>query len=78
LPAILPYLADIAAQNVHQEGEVALAATVLGGAIDDYLKFVAQAFLKRPFTDRHEVLAAFAADHLRDVVRSPAVIPRAA
>jgi hypothetical protein len=78
LAAILPYLADIAAQNVHREGGVALAATVLGGAIDDYLNFVARTFLKRPFTDRHEVLAAFAADHLRDVVRSPVVTRRAA
>ena len=78
LAAILPYLADIAAQNVHREGGVALAAIVLGGAIDDYLKFVAPTVLKRPFTDRYKGLAAFAADHLRDVVRSPAVMPRAA
>lgn len=78
LSAILPYLADIAAENVHGEGGVALAATVLGGAIDDYLKFIARTFLDRPFTDRHEILAAFAADHLRDVVRSPVVIPKAA
>jgi hypothetical protein len=78
LAAILPYLADIAAQNVRGEGAAALAATALGGAIDDYLKFVARTFLDRPFTSRYEMLGAFAADHLRDPVRSPAVIPRAA
>jgi hypothetical protein len=78
LAAILPYLADIAAQNVHGEGAVALAATALGGAIDDYLKFVGRFFLDRPFTNRYEMLGAFAADHLRNAVRSPAVIPRAA
>jgi hypothetical protein len=78
LAAILPYLADIAAQNVRGEGAVALAATALGGAIDDYLKFVGRFFLDRPFTNRYEMLGAFAADHLRNAVRSPAVIPRAA
>jgi hypothetical protein len=78
LAAILPYLADMAAQNVHGEGAVALAATALGGAIDDYLKFVGRTFLDRPFTNRYEMLGAFAADHLRDAVRSPVVIPRAA
>jgi hypothetical protein len=78
LAAILPYLADIAAQNVRGEGGVALAATALGGAIDDYLKFVGRTFLDRPFTNRYEMLGALAADHLRDAVRSPVVIPRAA
>jgi hypothetical protein len=78
LAAILPYMADIAAQNVHREGGVAMAATVLGGAIDDYLKFVARTFMDRRFRDRYEILAAFAADHLRDIVRSPVAIPKAA
>lgn len=78
LAAILPYLADIAAQNVNRKGGAALAATALGGAVDDYLKFIARTFLRRPFTDRHEILQAFAADHLRDVVRSPVVVRKAA
>ena len=73
LAAVLPYLADIAAQNVRGNGGVALAAAVLGGAIDDYLKFVARAFLRRPFSDRYEILRAFAAEHLREVIRSPVV-----
>jgi hypothetical protein len=78
LAAVLPYLADIAAQNVRREGAVALAATVLGGAIDDYLKFVGRTFLKQRFTDRHEILHALAADHLREMVRSPVVVSKAA
>lgn len=78
LAAVLPYLADIAAQNVRHEGAVALAATVLGGAIDDYLKFVARTFLKRGFTDRYEILRALAADHLREMLRSPVVVSKAA
>lgn len=78
LAAMLPYLADIAAQNVHREGAAALAAAVLGGAVDDYLKLVARTFLKRPFNNRYELLEALAADHMRDIVRSPAVVPWAA
>lgn len=78
LAAILPYMADLAAQNVRGPGAVALAATALGGAIDDYLKFVARTFLKRPFTNRWEILAALAADHQRDIVRSPVAVSKAA
>lgn len=78
LAAVLPYLADIATQNVRREGAVALAATVLGGAIDDYLKFVGRTFLKRRFTERHEILNALAADHLREMIRSPVVVSKAA
>lgn len=78
LAATLPYLADIAAQNVNRPGAAAIAATVLGGAVEDYLKVIAALFLNRPFTDRHEMLRAFAADHLRDIVRAPADLPKAA
>jgi hypothetical protein len=78
LAATLPYMADLAAQNVRGPGAVALAATALGGAIDDYLKFIARTFLKRPFTNRWEILAALAADHQRDIVRSPVAVSKAA
>lgn len=78
LAAVLPYLADIAAQNVRREGSGALAATVLGGAIDDYLKFVARTFLKRGFNNRYEILNALAADHLREMIRSPVIVSKAA
>ena len=78
LAGILPYLADVAEQSVRRSGSAALAATVLGGAIDDYLNLIARSFLRRPFTDRGEILRAFAADHQREVVRSPRPVLRAA
>lgn len=78
LAAVLPYLADLAAENVRGKGAVALAATALGGSIDDYLKFVARTFLDRPFSNRYDLLGALAADHLRDTVRSPLASSRAA
>jgi hypothetical protein len=78
LAGTLPYLADIAAQNVNRPGAAAIAATTLGGAVDDYLKMVAGIFLNRRFTDREEMLHAFAADHLRDIVRGSDDLPKAA
>jgi hypothetical protein len=78
LSGILPYMSAIAEQSIQRSGGAGLAATILGGAIDDYLKLVARSFLKRPFTSRQDILVAFAADHRREVVRSPKPVPRAA
>jgi hypothetical protein len=78
LAGILPYVADIAEQNVNRNGAAGLSATVLGGAVDDYLKLVAQTFLRRKFTKREDILRAFADDHMRKVVRSPERLPKAA
>lgn len=78
LSGVLPYLADIAEQNVSRKGAAGLAATILGGAVDDYLKVVARRFLNREFTNREDVLRAFATDHMRNIVRSPHVLSRAA
>jgi hypothetical protein len=71
LAGVLPYLGDIAAQNVNRAGAAALSASVLGGAVDDYLRFIARSFLNRPFTNRDDILRAFATDHQRQVVRAP-------
>jgi hypothetical protein len=78
LAGILPYMSDIAEQNIQRSGGAGLAATVLGGAIDDYLKLVARSFLRQPFTNRRDILVAFATDHRREVVRSPKPVSRAA
>jgi hypothetical protein len=78
LAGVLPYLADIAAQNVNRDGAAGLSATVLGGAVDDYLKLIARSFLNRPFTSRDDILRAFARDHQRQIVRAPQRRPRAA
>jgi hypothetical protein len=71
LPGILPYLADIADENSRRTGAAALAGASLGGAIDDYLKFACPTFLHQAFTTREQALYALAADHMREVVRSP-------
>jgi hypothetical protein len=78
LAGIMPYLADIAQQNANRNGAAGLAATTLGGAVDDYLKLVARKFLDREFTKRDEILRAFADDHMRKIVRSPERLPKAA
>ena len=71
LPGILPYLADIAEQSVSRSGAAAIAATVLGGAVDDYLKLIAGSFLSTKFTNREDILRAYAEDQKREPVRSP-------
>ena len=78
LSGVLPYLADIAQQNVSRDGAAGLSATILGGAVDDYLKLIAGSFLKRPPTSREDILHAFARDHQRKIVRSPQRKPKAA
>ena len=78
LAGIMPYVADIAQQNANRNGAAGLAATTLGGAVDDYLKLIARKFLHREFTKRDEILRAFADDHMRKIVRSPERLPKAA
>jgi hypothetical protein len=78
LPGVLPYLADIAQQNASRQGAAAISAASLGGAIDAYLDVIARSFLHRKFGNREEALLAYAADHKRDVVRSPKLRRRAA
>jgi hypothetical protein len=78
LAGVLPYLAEIASQNVNRKGAAGMAAATLGGAIDDYLKLVADRFLKSEFKNREAILEAFAHDHMRKIVRSPKPLPKAA
>lgn len=78
LAGVLPYLADLAEQNKNRQGAAALAATVLGGAVDDYLQWVAQTFLRRKFSVRAQILSALAEEHLRRPLRGAEVGSRAA
>ena len=78
LAGILPYLADIAKQNATRNGAAGAAAIMLGGAIDDYLKILARFFLNVDSTNREEILKAFARDQMRDMVRSPQRLDKAA
>jgi hypothetical protein len=78
LAGILPYLSDIAEQSAGRNGAAGLAAITLGGAIDDYLRLIARDFLKREFKNRKDILQAFADDHMREAVRSPRIVSKAA
>jgi hypothetical protein len=78
LAGILPYLAETAEWAADRKGAAGIGGTTLGGAIDDFLKMVAEMFLDRRFTNRAELLQAFAHEHLRKEVHSPIRRPRAA
>ncbi|HVN21886.1 MAG TPA: hypothetical protein VMU05_24075 [Dongiaceae bacterium] len=78
LAGILPYIAEIAEQNLKRKGGAGLAAAVLGGAVDDYLKWIAGKYLKRNFSSRYGILQAFAEDQLREPVHPPQPVSRAA
>ncbi len=78
LAGALSYMADLAELNKKRAGAAALAATVLGGAVDDFLEYVAGKFLRQQFRDRREILVALAQDHLRTPLRAPETIRKAA
>jgi hypothetical protein len=78
LAGILPYLADIAAENVRRHGGAAMGAVALGCAVDDYLNMVSRIFLARDFSTREQSLNAFAEDHIRQPVHAPQRLPKAA
>ncbi len=77
LAAILPYLSDLAEQNVKRTGAAGLIANSLGRAIDDYLRFITCAFLDNKSDLREEALA-YAADQLREPLRSYRMQPKLA
>jgi hypothetical protein len=69
---------DIAERYMSRSGGAGLAAATLAGAIEDYLKVIAASFLRCEFTNRYQILRAFAEDHMREIVYAPEVRPRAA
>jgi len=73
LAGILGYLAEIADESVVRKGAAAIAATILGGAVDDYLKLLCRLFLHREFTNRDQILQAYAEDQNRTLVRRPRI-----
>jgi hypothetical protein len=78
LAGILPYMSDIAEQSAGRNGAARIAAVTLGGAIDDYLRLVAHDFLRLEFKNRKDILRALADDHMREAVRSPGKVSKAA
>jgi hypothetical protein len=74
LVIILPFLSDLADKSRQRAGSAGIAALILGGAIDDYLKLIATRFLNRTFRDREEALRAFAEDHRWTIARSAFIV----
>jgi hypothetical protein len=78
LPGILPYLADVASQYSDRNGGAGIAAITLGGAIDDYLDIIATAFLHHEYLSREETLREYAREQMREMVRAPERVRKAA
>jgi hypothetical protein len=78
LARVLPYLADVASRNLSRSGASGLAASNLLGVIDDYLKCICAVFLGTQFQSREHALTAYANDHMREMIRSPRFLPKAA
>ncbi len=70
LPGILPYLYGLAnrAASRNRPPAVQLSGTSLGGAIEDFLNFVAHAYLRMPQEDVRRLMRAYAEDQLRRLV----------
>lgn len=71
LAAILPYMGELADRFAGREGAVRFAAVTLDGAVRDYVQVLEKDFLKRRFASKAEAAAAYANDHLREVVLTP-------
>ena len=63
-------LAEVSEQVAANKPKLAIAATVLGGAVDDLLESIEHK-LKRSFHSRWDVLAAINQDHHRDPLHRP-------
>jgi hypothetical protein len=73
---VLPYLAELAlaASNPTMPPGVRMAGMALGGAIDDYLEYMADTFLHMPVEDKRAIMQRYADEHLRPLMtlkRSP-------
>lgn len=69
LAGTLPYLYELADRAVASKAPPArLAATALGGAVEDFLKVLAEVFLRIETTDKQEILKAYAHEHMSDMI----------
>jgi hypothetical protein len=71
LAGILPYLADLADRAVNPAApkNLHIPGTMLGGAVDDFLSFIAEVALDQPpASDRAEIMAAYADDQMCEPV----------
>ncbi len=67
---VLPYLAELAAVAAHPNmpPSVRLAGISLGGAIDDYLEFIAKTFIRMQTDDKPRIMQRYAEEHLRPLM----------
>jgi hypothetical protein len=70
-PGALLYLSDMAQRGSRRDmpPSIRLAAVALGGAIDDYLEYVAETFLQIPLHDKPAILLRYAEEQLRQPMR---------
>jgi hypothetical protein len=52
-----------------------LAGTALGGAVEDFLKLLAEAFLHIPEKDKKAILSAYAWEQMSDMILHEQTIP---
>lgn len=69
LPGILEYVHGIAERaSKSDEPSIRLSAVMLLGAIVDYLKLIAEVYLRMPQAEPQDTIRAYACDHMRGVV----------
>src|SRR3954454_12187006 len=63
----LPYLAELAQAASHptMPPSVRMSGIALGGALDDYLEFIAKTFIHMPHHDKGAIMKRYADEHLR-------------
>jgi hypothetical protein len=68
LAGALPYIAELAgaASRPNVAPGLRLAATALGGALDDFLEYVAGTFLRMPVGDKTAILHRYAEEQMRE------------
>jgi hypothetical protein len=79
LAGALPYVADLAenASRPQMSPSVRMAGIALGGAIHDYLEYVAETFLDMPLDDKRAIMRRYADEHLFRPMRAPVPLRRA-
>jgi len=76
LSGTLPYLNELADRAV-ASGMPAnrLAGTALGGAVEDFVKLLAEVFLRIPEKDKKAILTAYAREQMSDMILHEQTIP---
>jgi hypothetical protein len=64
---VILYLAELAekASQTNNPPSVRMAGIALGGAIDDYLEFIAETFVHMPTENKRGIMERYAAEHMR-------------